>query len=323
MKVYKSLDEIKKEFKRPALTIGNFDGVHIGHQALFKKVVELAKPREGDTIAVTFEPHPLKVLRPNNPPKLISNLEQKIELIGKSGIDHLICLPFTKELANTPAHDFVYQLFYKALNIEDLVVGYDYALGKGREGNCDFLKKEGEKLGFRVHVVPPVIVDGMVASSTKIRELVTAGEMRKVAKLLNRYYQIRGIVQKGKKRGGPLVGFPTANLNINKEDLCPKPGVYVVQVIHDSSCYGGVLNIGKNPTFGDNELRAETHIFDFDKDIYGHPIKVNLIQRIRDEKKFAGHEELAAQISKDIEQARLILAQEPGLQKACREANEP
>ncbi len=323
MKVYRTLDEIDAPLRRPALTIGNFDGVHLGHQALFKKVVELARPRGGDAVAVTFEPHPLKVLRPDNPPKLISTLEQKIELIEKAGMDHLLCLPFTKELANTSADDFVYQVFYKTLGIEDLVIGYDYALGRGRQGDCEFLRKKGRELGFNVHVVQPVVVDGMVVSSTKVRELVAAGEMRKVAKLLNRYYQIRGIVQKGKRRGGPLVGFPTANLNINKEDLCPKPGVYVVQVIHDSQCYGGVLNIGRNPTFGDDELRAETHIFDFDKDIYGHPIKVNLIQRLRDEKKFSGPKELAAQISKDIEQARLILAKESGLTKACTEASGP
>jgi len=319
MKIYKGLTEIKKPFFRPAVTIGNFDGVHLGHQALFCKVVELASRRNGDTVALTFEPHPLKVLRPDSPPKLISTFDHKAELIAMSGIEHLICLPFTKTLANTSARDFVINILHKTLGVEDLVVGYDYAFGKGREGNIDFLKDMGREFGFTVHVVPPYKVKDMIASSTKVRELVSQGEMRKVQSLLGRYYQIRGRVLKGKRRGGPLVGFPTANLKLNKDDLCPQKGVYAVQVIHDKRCYGGVLNIGYNPTFGDTGLSAEVHIFDFDKEIYGHPIKVNLIERIRDEKKFSGPEELSSQIRKDIEKARIILATEAGLHKACLE----
>ncbi len=318
MKVYRGLDEIKASFKQAALTIGNFDGVHLGHQALFRKVVAISQKTGGDTVAITFDPHPLKVLRPDNPPKLICTLEHKIELIAEAGIDHLGILAFTKELAATSAREFVHEILYRRIGMKDLVVGYDYACGKGREGNIPFLKKMGKELGFNVHVVPPITIDGIVVSSTKVRELVTQGQMRKVRLLLGRYYQIRGIVQVGRKRGGKVVGFPTANLNIDEDDLCPKPGVYVVQVLHDSQCYGGVLNIGYNPTFGDDKLTAETHIFDFDKDIYGQPIKVNLIQRIRDEKKFSGPEELARQISKDVETARLILANEEGLRDACK-----
>jgi len=317
MKIYFGIEKLKKRLDSPALTIGNFDGVHLGHQALFRKVVQLASKRDSQSVALTFDPHPLKVLRPDNPPKLISTFEQKIEQIELAGIDILVCLPFTRELAATTATDFVEKILVETLGIRDLVIGYDYALGKGREGNIDFLKKKGEELGFRTHVVPAVVVDGMTVSSTNVRKLVAQGEMRRVAKLLGRYYQIRGIVQKGMRRGGPVVGFPTANLNINSEDLCPKPGVYVVQAVYDRHCYGGVVNIGVNPTFGDQELRAEVHIFDFSRDIYGHPLKVNLIQRIRDEKRFPGPDELRAQISKDVEQAKVILAREEGLDSAC------
>ncbi|MEA1991807.1 MAG: bifunctional riboflavin kinase/FAD synthetase [Thermodesulfobacteriota bacterium] len=312
MKVYKGLHEIKKPFYRPALTIGNFDGVHLGHQALFRRVVELAGPRNGATAALTFEPHPMKVLRPQNPPKLISTMDHKVELIAEAGIEHLICLPFTKELAGTSAHDFVNKILYQTIGMEDLVVGYDYAFGKGRQGNISLLQAMGSKLGFKVHVVSPVSVEGMVVSSTNVREYVTLGEMKKVRLLLGRYYQIHGIVQEGIRRGGPVVGFPTANLRIDKEDLCPKPGVYVVQVIHQDQCYGGVMNIGYNPTFGGQDLGAEVHIFDFEKNIYGHSIKLDFIQRLRDEKKFSGPKELAGQITKDAEAARLVLSRVKG-----------
>ncbi len=317
MKIYHGLKELPRPFRRPAITIGNFDGVHLGHQALFKRVVELGRKRNGDKVAVTFRPHPLKVLRPDNPPKLISTFEQKTELIADAGIEYLVALPFTRELANTSAEDFVEHILVGALGVEDLVVGYDYACGKGRKGDIPFLQKMGRQFGFQVHVIQPVIIDGMVVSSTNVRQLVAQGEMRKVKALLGRYYQIRGIVQEGKRRGGPVVGFPTANLAINPEDLCPKPGVYAVQVIHDSHCYGGVVNIGYNPTFGDQDLGAEVHIFDFNKDIYGHPIKVNMVQRIRDERKFPGPRELARQIAKDVEKGRQILASEAGLKESC------
>ncbi len=308
MKIYTALEEIERPFNRPALTIGNFDGVHLGHQALFKKVVELANQKAGDKVALTFHPHPMKVLRPENPPKLICTLEQKIELIMAAGIEHLICLPFTREFAKTSATEFVEDILCGKIGVEDLVVGYDYACGRGREGNIEFLKNMGRKLGFNVHVISPVRIDGVIVSSTAIREFVKKGDMKMVRKMLGRFYQIRGVVRKGKRRGGPVVGFPTANLSINPEDLCPKPGVYAVQVIHGEKLYNGVVNIGFNPTFGDGRLGAEVHIFNFDKDIYGHEIKVNVVERIRDEKRFSGPRELAEQIRKDIEKAKEILS---------------
>lgn len=319
MRVYRGLDEICRPFNRPVLTIGNFDGVHLGHQALFSRVVEIAGSVSGDAVAITFEPHPLKVLRPGVPLLKICSLEHKIELIARSGVGHLVILPFDKELAGTSAYDFAYNIFYRAIGVKDLVIGYDYALGKGRQGDIAFLRDASGKFGFMVHVVGPVVVDGMIVSSTLVRELVSQGDMRRVARLLGRYYQIRGIVQEGQRRGGPVLGFPTANLHLSEEDLCPKPGVYVTQVIADGRCHGGVLNIGSNPTFGGQRLGAEAHIFDFDKDIYGQPIKLNLIDRIRDEEKFSGPDELRARIAMDIETAYLILANEKNLKKSCLE----
>jgi len=310
MKLYRSLDEIADKPANPFVTIGNFDGVHLGHQILFSEVVNKAHRYQGTSVAITFDPHPLQVVRPEIGIKLISTAEQKIELIEMADIDILIVLPFTRELAATPADSFIDELREK-LGITELVVGYDYAFGKGRQGDIPFLKEKGARDGFKVSVVEAYHVDDMLVSSSKIRELVKEGRMRDVKKLLGRYYQIRGEVKIGKQRGGATIGFPTANLRIAPEDLCPKHGVYVTQVTYGGKCYGGVLNIGHNPTFADTDpdygVSAETHIFDFNQDIYGHPIKVNLLRFLRDEKKFSGPEELAKQITKDIEDAKQVL----------------
>jgi len=309
MKLYKSLAEIKKPFANSYVTIGNFDGVHLGHHMLFSEVVSKAYKMAGTSIVVTFDPHPLQVMRPEIGIKLISTLEQKIELISLAGIDVLVVIPFTREFANTSAESFVDDILIRTIGVKELVVGYDYAFGKGRQGNIEFLEKQGSQKGFPVSVVEPFYVDDMLASSTKVRELVNEGRMMDVKKLLGRSYQIRGTVQEGKKRGGPVVGFPTANLHISEEDLCPRHGVYVTQVIYDGKCYGGVLNIGYNPTFGGNRLSVETHIFDFNQEIYGKKIKINLLKFLRGEQKFSGPAELADQIKEDISQARKIISE--------------
>jgi len=309
MQLYRSLDEIPEKPGNPHVTIGNFDGVHLGHQMLFSEVVGKAYRNQGTSIAVTFDPHPLQVVRPEIGLKLISTFDQKVELIQLAGLDILIVLPFTAELAATSAETFVDRLLDR-IGINELVVGYDYAFGKGRQGDIPFLRMKGAEAGFAVSVVEAYHVDDMLVSSTKVRELVMAGRMRDVRKLLGRFYQIRGEVKVGKQRGGSVIGFPTANLRIAPEDLCPRHGVYITQVIYDGKCYGGVLNIGRNPTFSDDgepHISAETHIFDFNQDIYGKPIKVNLLRFLRDEQKFSGPEELSKQIAKDVQQARQVL----------------
>lgn len=307
MQIYTDLDEIIEPIPNAYVTIGNFDGVHVGHQVLFSEVVGKAYKNRGTSVAITFNPHPLQVVRPDIGIKMISTCEQKRELIALASIDVLICLPFTKKLAQTTAETFVNEVLIKTIGVKELVVGYDYAFGKGREGNIDFLKKQGAKKGFPVTVVEAYYVNDVLASSTEVRKLVSQGRMRDVKKLLGRHYQIRGEVKMGKQRGGSELGFPTANLQISEEDLCPRHGVYVTQVIYDGKCYGGVLNIGYNPTFGEESLSAETHIFDFNEDIYGKPIKVNLLQFLRDERKFSGLDELVAQITRDIEKAKEVL----------------
>ena len=306
MELYRDLSEIKAPFERAVVTICNFDGVHLGHQLLFSEVVGRAYRNGGTSVVVTFDPHPLKVLRPQGI-KLISSTEQKIELIRLAGIDALVIIPFDLEFAKTPALKFVDEILIGKIGVTDLVVGYDYAFGRGREGNIDFLRRQGEEKGFPVTVVEAHYENGKLVSSTRIRELVMEGRMRDVRKLLGRYYQIHGEVQLGRQRGGREVGFPTANLKVSEDDLCPKKGVYVTQVIYDGRVYGGVSNIGYNPTFNENELVAETHIFDFNRDIYGHRIKINLLQHLRGEKKFASVDELSVQIREDIRIAHQVL----------------
>jgi riboflavin kinase/FMN adenylyltransferase len=313
------MEMIDETFPRPCVTIGNFDGVHFGHQQLFATVIEKAKENNGTSVAITFNPHPLQVLLPDGI-KLISNCEQKAELIEAAGIDVLIVIPFTMEFAKTTADTFVQDFLIKTLHIEELVVGYDYAFGKGRGGNIDFLKDKGEQFGFPVTVVDAFYIEDQLVSSTRIRQLVKNGEMAKARGLLGRNYQIRGTVQVGKQRGGKLIGFPTANLKFNEEDLVPLHGVYVAQVVYGGRCYGGILNIGYNPTFGEEKLVAETHIFDFNEDIYGKPIRVNLLQFLRGEVKFDGVTELAEQIARDVTVAKQVLhSQALELSLACSE----
>lgn len=320
MEIYTDLSEIDRTFKKPIVTIGNFDGVHVGHQILFSEVMSRAYRENGTSIAITFYPHPLKVVKPDIGIKLISTCDQKRELIEMAGLDVLIILPFTRQMAAIPAEKFVDDILIEKIGVQQLIIGYDYALGRDREGDIAFLKEQGRRKGFPVTVVDAFYVDGILASSSKVRELVTAGEMQKVKKILGRYYQIRGQVKRGKQRGGPLLGFPTANLEIDSDDLCPRHGVYVTQVVYQGKCYGGVLNIGYNPTFSEKKISAETHIFDFNQDIYGQDLKINLLAFLRPEKKFSGPEELARQISTDVARAKEILADaEKELLLSCEE----
>ncbi|MBA3006065.1 MAG: bifunctional riboflavin kinase/FAD synthetase [Proteobacteria bacterium] len=319
MEIFRELEAIENTYPYACVTIGNFDGVHLGHQMLFAEVVQRAYRHHGTSVAITFDPHPLQVLRPEGI-KLISTCAQKIELIGHAGIDVLVIVPFTLQFAATSAVHFVDEILKRRIGVKELVVGYDYAFGKGRTGDITFLQKQGREKGFPVTVVNAHYENGMLVSSTKVRELIAEGRMADARRLLGRYYQIRGEVQVGKQRGSKEIGFPTANLHLDPEDLIPKIGVYVSQVICDGKCYGGVLNIGYNPTFGEEKLVAETHIFDFNQDIYGKPIKVNLLQFLRGEQKFSGVQELATQIGRDVVQAKQVLAvQQNELTFSCEE----
>jgi len=306
MKIIDHLEKIRKPFKNAVITIGNFDGVHIGHQALFHEVIEKAETIEGTSIAMTFEPHPIRVLKPNGHPPLITLYEQKAELIERTGIDVLICVPFSKSFASLTAEQFIKDLLVDKIGMKAIVVGRDYSFGKGREGNIDVMKSRASHFGYEVMVANWIKSARGLAdriSSTRIRELVTDGHMVEAEKMLGRHYQIRGRVVAGRDRGGKLLGIPTANINLHDE-LCPKTGIYAVTIECRGIQHNGVANIGYSPTFEDHEFTVEVHILDFNANIYGEKIRVNFIKRLRDEKKFANISELIEQIKMDIATAR-------------------
>jgi riboflavin kinase/FMN adenylyltransferase len=303
MNVICNLEDLRRPLKNPVLSIGNFDGVHRGHLALFEKVKERAEALHGQSAVMTFEPHPIQVMKPSSGPRLITPTPQKLELIEEVGIEVLLCLPFTREFAAITARDFVKNILVDRIGIKELVVGYDYTFGRNREGNISLLREMGDQLGFVVHLVGPVHVNHTLVSSTSIRNLVQEGKLDEAKVLLGRNYQLQGRVVKGHNRGGRLLGFPTANLQI-RDELLPRVGVYAVTVVIDGKMYNGVTNVGYNPTFGDTPLTVETHILDFSRDLLGKTIKVNFLKRLRDEKTFLSIEELSEQISRDIRQAK-------------------
>ncbi len=310
MEVLRNIEELKERFCGACVTIGNFDGVHKGHQQLFARVVEKAKQRGVASVAITFHPHPLTILRPQGI-KRISSWQQKEELIAEAGIDLLLAIPFTQEFAKTDAEDFVRRVLVEKLQVAALVVGYDYAFGKGRRGDIDFLRQQGEKFSFVVDVVEPFFQDGLIVSSSMIRSLVKEGDMVRTTRFLGRPYQLRGMVKYGRQRGGSEIGFPTANLHFHPDDLVPKYGVYVVRVEYGGKLYGGVLSIGRNPTFAEGELVAETHIFDFNKNIYNQEIRVHLLEYIRSEVCFPSVDALIAEIERDVVKAKEFLLANP------------
>jgi riboflavin kinase/FMN adenylyltransferase len=305
MEVFHGIDAIKSKFKNPAITIGNFDGVHMGHQALFQRVRQWAEELHGQSVVVTFDPHPLEVLFPEKAPSFITSHRQKLELIASCGIDATIVIPFDHEFARISAREFVEVILVEKIGVKAIVVGNDYRFGHSREGDIPFLKRLGEKYGFEVEIVTSIRMNDTPVSSTSIRQMIAGGNIREANKLLGRPFEVTGTVIEGRKRGVSL-GFPTANIRMPAV-ASPRTGVYVVQAEVDGKRYGGAANLGYNPTFGDVELSLETHLFDFNQDIYGKSITIRFIDRLRDEKRFSGPEELRAQIEKDVGKAKEIL----------------
>ncbi len=305
-RIIHDLAELQSPLRNPVLTIGNFDGVHRGHLALFERVKIRARAIGGVSVVMTFQPHPLKIMKPEKAPPLITPTQQKLALIAQSGIHTILCLQFDETFAAISAEDFVQDILVEKIGVKELVVGYDYTFGHNRTGNIELLRGMGKNSGFQVHVVQPVLMGKRVVSSTSIRELIRAGELAKAKKLLGRDYQICGTVVKGKNRGGRLLGFPTANLEV-VDELTPKEGVYAVKVLIDDHIYNGVTNIGHNPTFGQGPLSIETHILDYSGNLLGQTIRVNFIERLRVEKTYKSIEELARQIDLDVKVAREVL----------------
>jgi riboflavin kinase/FMN adenylyltransferase len=309
MEVIRGSENIPDRLKGAFVTIGNFDGVHLGHRFIFRRLVKEAHHEKRPAVAISFDPHPKMVLHPERRPfYLITSPEEKIRLLAGLGIDAFILIPFSVEYARTTAEEFVRGILWERLRIRRILIGHDYTFGRGREGNEAFLIEAGCRLGFEVEVMNAFCAGDIVISSTKIREALLAGEVRFAATLLGRPYNLAGRVISGNQRGIRL-GFPTANIAPDKE-LVPARGVYAVRVLREGKSHDGVVNIGFNPTFADKKRSVEVHIFDFHEDIYGESIEILFIERIRDEVRFESPEKLIAQIDRDIARARKILKSE-------------
>lgn len=308
MEVFDGHRALFRPLARPAVALGNFDGVHAGHQVLFRRAVEAAARIGGDSVVYTFEPHPAQVLAPSLAPPLITNLERKLELIAGCGIDVCIVEPFTPELASMPPEAFL-RILTDVLGAAEVVVGYDFTFGRKRAGTVPQLEAFGKTHGFETHVVRPVTVQGIVASSTKVRDFALQGKLDGARLLLGRDFDVDGRVVRGAGRGRQI-GVPTANVAVPAEQLLPKPGVYAVRarLLGDDRELMGVANLGTNPTFVEaGSLSLEVHIFDFERDIYDQRIRVAFVERIRGERRFGGVGELVEQIESDVARAREIL----------------
>lgn len=294
-----------KNIKPPIVTLGNFDGVHKGHQKVLKTVKDRAKRLRLPSAVYTFEPHPLKIVAPHKSPPLLTALKEKMELIKASGIDYLILARFTKEFASRHPGEFVEDVLLKQLKAKEVWVGHDYAFGKGRTGTIEYLKELGKKFGFKVSVIPACKKGGVIISSSKIREYIRHGKVKEAAVFLGRSYAVSGKVVKGRNIGKHL-GFPTANIEIHNE-LIPKDGIYAVRVLLGNQIYKGAANIGFAPTFHIKKRAVEAHIINFKQNIYDKKLKIEFIQRLRGEKIFKSADGLAIQIKRDVDKVKKIL----------------
>lgn len=304
MIVLRSLKGLKG-VKNPILTLGNFDGIHLGHRRIISRVVAKAEKESVPSVVYTFEPHPLKVVAPHRSPLLLLDMEDKKRLIGEMGIDYLVLAEFTKAFAATHPRRFVEDVLVKALGVREVWVGHDFSFGRGRTGTVEYLRELGLELGFKVRVLPAYRKGGLIVSSSLIRELVKTGEVRKAASLLGKEYRIKGRVVKGASVGREI-GFPTANLRVSSE-LVPKSGVYAAYASVGGVRRPAVLNIGTAPTFGGRASTVEVHILGFRGDLYGRKMEVAFVRRLRDEKTFKTKAALISRIKKDALRAREIL----------------
>ena len=310
MKLHTNLEHFKA--RKPVVTIGTFDGVHLGHQKVILRLQEFAKQHDGETIIFTFHTHPRLITSPNeNNLRLLTTLNEKIKLFEKYGIDHLIIYTFDKSFSELTYSEFVEKLLVDKIGTHCLVVGYDHKFGKNREGGFDYLKKCAEKFKFEIERLDALLVEEDSVSSTKIRNALQNGEIEKANHYLGYHFTLHGTVVEGKQLGRKL-GFPTANIEASdKNKIIPGYGVYAVKVELNGADYNGMLNIGTRPTFNNNadNRSIEVNIFDFEGDIYGKEITLKFIGKIRDEKKFETMEMLVYQLEKDKIEALLILAQ--------------
>jgi len=306
MEIIKDIVSLKKSYPNTVLTIGNYDGVHLGHQKILSMVGKKAEEINGTSMVMTFDPHPVKVIAPEKNVKLLTTPEEKARLIAKIGIDVLLFITFTKEFSQIAPDDFISELLVKKLNIKEVIVGANYSFGKSKKGNIDLLRKRGREFGFHATAVQDVMLHGNIVSSSSIRGLLLKGAVQDVTTYLGRAYSILGTVIKGKGRGKSILNIPTANIT-SPVEIAPKEGVYAVRVGYKGSIYDGVANIGKNPTFGNADVSYEVHLFGFSGDLIGESLRIYFIDRIRNEKTFPDVATLEKQIREDMDIAGKIL----------------
>ena len=305
MQVLRSIDALSSLPGPLALAVGVFDGIHLGHQEVIRAAQEHATQHHGTAVVVTFDPHPVQVLRPAAAPKLLCGPRHQQLILAQTGIHCLLACPFTAETAKTPARDFIQQLVRASRPLGCISVGYTWSFGHGREGNIHLLMEMGQEHDFAVYGVPPLKIDTQVVSSTLIREAVSSGDFTRAATLLGRGYSVFGTVIEGQKLGRQL-GFPTANVAVENEQL-PPLGVYAVEARIDSQWLPAVANLGRRPTVAaDADPALEVHLLDWSGDLYGKDLEVRFTRRLRSEMKFSGLDELKAQIARDIVAAREI-----------------
>lgn len=306
MDVIIGLEAFKKNYPETVLTIGNYDGVHLGHQKILAQVIQKAKEIQGTSIVMTFDPHPVKVLAPERDIRLLTTSEEKTRLIEAAGIDVLLFINFNREFAGMLPDDFVQTVLVEKLRVREIIVGTNYTFGKQKKGTIDLLRRRGEKYGFEVKAVRQVMVHGNIVSSSAIRSLLLKGAVAEAANYLGRPYSIEGKVIKGKGRGQSLLHVPTANIT-SPVETAPREGVYAVRIGLKGKMYDGVANIGKNPTFGNQEVSYEVHIFNFSGNLLGRDLRMYFIDRIRGERAFPDVDKLVTQIRQDMDTAREIL----------------
>ena len=311
MEVVRGTAALERPLRRPVLTIGNFDGMHVGHRAIMKTVLSRARDLGGEAVVYTFDPHPRKVLRPDRAPQLLTTLEQKLELLEEIGIDVAIVEPFDRAFAVIPPEDFIREYIHRRVRPLEVYVGYDFHFGRDREGSMRLLTETGPRLGFSVMIIPEVTIDGRDVNSSRIRELLAEGDVSEAERLLGRPFRTRGQVVAGMKRGRAL-GFPTANLAPENEVL-PQAGVYAgwLRFLDEGDPMAGVdvpavTNVGVRPTFQDDNARciAEAHLIDFSGEIYGRWVDLSFERRLRRERAFSGADALKQQIQLDVVEAR-------------------
>ncbi len=307
MAVFFNIDSLP-HFKNAVITIGTFDGVHQGHRTILKKVVDRADEVNGESVLITFEPHPRKLLFPEQPLWFITPLEQKLKLVTDAGIQHIIVVPFTKEFSQLSAEEYVEDFLVKTFNPHTIIIGYDHHFGHDRTGNIGLLKKFQEQYPYQLIEIQAQLIDEAAVSSTKIRKALKDGHVSEASTMLGRHHSIRGMVVRGAQLGR-TIGYPTANIRLNEpEQIIPGIGIYAVYVMHDGTQYKGMLSIGYNPTVtNDRSIKIEVNIFDFNKDIYDEMIEVAFVARLRDEVKFNGLEALKEQLHQDKEDSQTAL----------------